>query len=66
MTFGLTRDSALWWILLAAAVLGYLKTAGAPPTQWGYEEWLNALIFLSGWVIGKMQSSQLPHSKDLP
>ena len=58
-----TRDSVIWWLLLVAACLGYLKTVDAPPTEWTYEQWVNAGIFLSGWLIGKMQTSPRPHSE---
>lgn len=60
----MTRDSKLFYLLLLAAIVGYLKTVPTAPNVWSYQEWLNALIFLSAWLIGKMQHSPLPGEHD--
>ena len=61
----LTRDSVLWGLGIAGAVLTYL-IASPPPTQWDYAEWLKALAFAVATVAAKMGSSPLKHSDDLP
>jgi hypothetical protein len=55
----LTRDSAIWWLGLAAATLGYLITAEKPPTDWTYMQWLQASSFLLAWIVGKLATSPL-------
>ena len=55
----LNRDSLMFWLLLAVAVIGYLITAAKPPTDWGYMEWLQAASFVLAWVVGKLGSSPL-------
>lgn len=62
MKFGFTRDSLLMYALAAGAALGYLATAPTPPTEWGYRDWLNALTVAIAWIVGKLQTSPLPHS----
>lgn len=61
---GLTRDSHLWWLTLVAAVLSYLAADGRPPTDWTYTDWLKAGVAVSGWAIGKMQTSPLAGKDD--
>lgn len=63
MTFGFTRDSALLWFLAFAAVVAYLAQVGTPPWYWDYKQWLAFATFISGWLIGKMQTSDLRHSE---
>lgn len=55
----LTRDSAVLWLGLAVAVVGYLSTAANPPTHWSYTEWLQAASFLLAWISGKLATSPL-------
>jgi len=39
----LTRDSwPAFWIGIALAVVGYLRFADAPMTEWTYDDWLQA------------------------
>ena len=54
------RDSIMLWLGLAVAVIGYLTTAANPPTQWGYQEWLQAASFVLAWAMGKLATSPLP------
>ena len=63
LKLGLTRDSALLWVLAAAAVFAHLKQVGVPPTQWDYQQWMETGTFLAAWLIGKMQTSDLRHSE---
>ena len=58
------RESKLFWLLLAVAIIAYLKTVATPPNHWGYTDWLNAGTFLGAWLIGKMQSSPLSGKND--
>jgi hypothetical protein len=67
----LTRDSLVWVLLLAVAVVGYLTTAERSPMEWGYREWLQAASFLLAWIVGKLGSSPLaglntPHKESYP
>lgn len=65
MTIGgitLTRDSLVWWVMAAGAMLGYLAVAKTPPTQWSYEQWLQAGLAGVGWLSGYLKSSPLPLS----
>ena len=55
----LHRQSALFWWLLAAATLAYLKQNGNP-VEWGFDQWIDAGIAAAAWRIGKYQSSPLP------
>jgi hypothetical protein len=56
----MTRDSLGLWLAAVAALVGYLVTAGDPPTQWTYQQWLQAVAFVAAWGVGKLQSSPLP------
>lgn len=59
----LTRDSWIWIITFAALLLSHLITAGKPPTDWTYNEWLQFLsTFLAG-VVGWLSSSPLAGAK---
>jgi membrane protein implicated in regulation of membrane protease activity len=60
----ITRDSYVLWVGLAAAILGYLVTAGAPPTEWSYMQWLQAGSVLLAWVSGKLATSPLAGEND--
>ena len=55
----LTRDSAVWWVALAVAVLGYLSNVQTSPLQWTYLEWVQAASFVLAWVAGKLATSPL-------
>lgn len=59
----LTRDSLLWFLLIAGSVLGYLVTV-PPPWDWTYTQALNALIVVIGIVSGYLRSSPLPGAHD--
>lgn len=55
----MTRDSVVWWLALAAVVVGYLMSAQRAPIEWSYNDWLQFAAAVLGWVIGKLQSSPL-------
>jgi hypothetical protein len=52
------RSSALFWMLLAAAVLYYVKEHG-DPRLWTFDQWNDAALAAVVWGIGKLQSSPL-------
>lgn len=54
----LTRDSALLWVGVIAALFAYLSV-NKIPTEWSYPEWIQFGIAITGWAIGKLQSSPL-------
>lgn len=54
----LSRDSIIWWLAIAGAVITYLLSA-EPPTQWDYKEWLQAISFVVATVSGKLATSPL-------
>jgi hypothetical protein len=56
----LNRDSVVWWLALAGAVVGYLLAEQDPPTLWGYTKWLQFAAFSIAWFAGKMATSPLP------
>lgn len=59
----LTRDSALWWLGVAAGVVGYLEHV-PPPWAWSYEQWMAALSVAIIGLSLKLQTSPLAHSDD--
>lgn len=62
----MTRDSRLLWLGLAVALVGYLITAGTPPIDWSYMDWLQGASFLLAWASGKLATSPLRGEHDLP
>lgn len=60
----MNRNSLGLWLAAVAALVGYLVTAGDPPTQWSYQQWLQAISFVAAWGVGKLQSSPLPGPHD--
>lgn len=58
-----TRDSAVWWLAIAGAILTYLAAA-PPPTVWTYGEWVQALAFLVATASGKLATSPLPSRRE--
>lgn len=63
MTFGWTRDSALFYLGLAGVIVGYFAAADQPPNLWTFKEWMQFALVPIGWLIGKLQSSPLAHSE---
>lgn len=64
MRFGFTRDSVIFWLAILGAVITYLMSAGAPPGQWTYQDWLQAASFVVATLAGKLATSPLPHSEE--
>lgn len=56
----MNRNSLGLWLAALAALVGYLVTAGDPPSEWSYQQYLQAIAFLAAWGVGKLQSSPLP------
>lgn len=54
----ISRDSTVFWLGLAIAIVGYLGAA-KPPTDWGYSEWIQAAAFVLAWLSGKLHVSPL-------
>src|SRR3990172_195391 len=59
----LTRDSALWTVLIIGAVLAYLGTM-PPPTQWTYTQWVQSLSALVAAIAGGPRNAWLPGEND--
>jgi hypothetical protein len=53
-----SRDSILWWLILAGAVLAYLSNS-TPPDTWTWNQWMQALSALVGIVATWLRSSPL-------
>lgn len=65
----LTRDSAVLWLGIIGALVGYLAAAQHPPIEWTWHEWMQFALSAVGVISGKLASSPLPHSdpdKNLP
>ena len=59
------RESAVIWIGLVLVGLGFIKTQ-PPLAEWGQNEWIDLVILLATWGLGKLQSSPLPGKNDPP
>lgn len=59
----ITRDSVVWWLAIAGAVLTYLAAAPVPST-WSYFDWIQALAFAVATIAGKLATSPLPGKHD--
>jgi hypothetical protein len=53
------RDSVILWVGAGAALVGYLITAGDPPTAWTYQNWLQFASAMFAFLMGKLQTSPL-------
>jgi hypothetical protein len=60
----MNRDSLVLSLAIIGAVFGYLIAAGKPPTEWNYQEWLQAGAFAVGVISAKLSTSPLPHSEE--
>lgn len=58
-----TRDSKVFWLGLAIALIGYLSMSD-PPTMWSYADWLKFAAFVLAWGSGKLATSPLPGEWD--
>ena len=54
----MTRDSAVWGLSIAAAVLAYLGAAPSP-AEWSYAEWVQAAAFVVATLAAKLATSPL-------
>ena len=59
----MNRDSVLWVLGIAAAVLTYLGAAPSP-VEWSYAEWIQAAAFCVATIAGKLSSSPLAGKTD--
>jgi hypothetical protein len=59
----MTRDSIIWWLAIAGAVLTYLAAAPSP-ADWTYADWVKALAFVVATLSGKLATSPLPSKED--
>jgi hypothetical protein len=59
---GLNRDSALLYLGFAATVIGYFAAAEQTPDLWSFKEWMQFGLVVIAWLVGKLQTSPLPHS----
>ena len=62
MTFGWSRDSALFYLGLAAVIVSYFAAAENTPNLWTFKEWMQFALVPIGWLVGKLQTSPLAHS----
>lgn len=60
----INRDSAVLWVGVGLALVGYLTTAETPPTQWTYNEWLQFASAALACLMTKLQHSPLPGKPD--
>ena len=58
-----TRDGAILWLGLALALLTYIVAAPNDIDVWTKREWAQFGIVGLSWLIGKLQTSPLPHSE---
>lgn len=54
-----SRDSWVWWLGIAGALLVYLGASEAP-TLWHYDDWIKALAFVVATAAAKLSTSPLP------
>lgn len=53
-----TRDSIIWWLGIAGALLAYLSQAPTP-TTWDYAEYVKAASLLVATISAKLATSPL-------
>lgn len=59
----LTRDSAVWWLLIVGAVVTYLSQM-PPPVDWTWAQWMQSIAALVGIIAGKLATSPLRGAND--
>ena len=64
MTFGFTRDSALWWLLLLLPLITFVQSSDAWIADWDGKHWLQFVAYVATTAIAKLQTSPLSHSDD--
>lgn len=57
-----TRDSIVLWLGLGLALLTYIVAAPNDINVWTTREWAQFGVVGLSWLIGKLQTSPLPHS----
>jgi hypothetical protein len=58
------RDGFILWVGAGAALVTYLISAGEPPTQWTYQEWLQFGSAGFAFLMGKLQTSPMKGEND--
>lgn len=58
-----TRDSMVLYLGLALAMLAYVVAAPHEIDDWTKREWAQFGVVGLTWLIGKLQTSPLPHSE---
>ena len=60
----ITRDAWLFYLGLAAVIIGYFAAAETSPDLWTFKEWMQFLLVPIAWITGKLQTSPLPGEND--
>lgn len=60
----MTRDSHVWWLGIAGALVTFLIADGRQPTDWTYVDWLKFIALAIGTISGKLANSPLKHSDE--
>jgi hypothetical protein len=55
----LNRDSFVWWLAIAGALVTYLVSKETPPTAWGYMDWLQFASAAVATASAKLATSPL-------
>jgi hypothetical protein len=55
----LGRDSWVWLLAIAMAILTYLASSEAP-TLWHYDDWIKFAMMVCSTLAGKLSQSPLP------
>jgi hypothetical protein len=58
-----SRDSILWWLGIAGAILAYLSQS-ASPIEWGYPDWIKFAAVMVGIISAKLATSPLAGKND--
>lgn len=54
----LNRDSIIWFLLIMGSIAGYFATLPSPMV-WTYEQWMNAIVVLTGIIAAQLSGSKL-------
>jgi hypothetical protein len=61
--FILTRDSIILTLVIVGSIAGYLAL-GPSPATWTWQQWMQAVVTISGILAGKLATSPLPSKSD--